>query len=116
MITNFEKQTKKISAEEIEVGRLIVSYLKKHYNSPEKTIKSYDLVKSYNKLGFNLKDSTIRRIVNYFRAVECVPILASGKGYFYCTDKDQIQLQIQSLKDRESAIRFARKGLESYLK
>lgn len=61
--------------------------------------------------GFKVSEADVRAIVNYLRR-RGEPIGSSSHGYFLAGNPEELKTTIDSLWDREMAIRGAREGLE----
>jgi hypothetical protein len=119
MISNFEALTHELSDEEKRLLPILIAGFKRHgYNEP---IKSDDVISLINaKLrALNLTQRVtgvrLRKMVNFIRANGIIPLIATSNGYYTSYNPDEIEKQIQSLKDRAAAMLIAAKGLERFL-
>ena len=114
MITNFEELTKELTDYEMEMLDPICRGLANR--SKHDPIKSEDIVKGMANAGYTLTGVRLRKIVNYIRSNAMLPVIATSKGYFTSTDKDEIEKQILSLKERANSILECADGLKVFLK
>lgn len=67
--------------------------------------------------GQDIKESRLRKIINIIRRtglIEC--LTANSKGYYVADNARDLQIYIESLKQRESAIKEVREALEYQFK
>ena len=67
--------------------------------------------------GTQIKESRLRKIINVIRRtgeIDC--LLASNKGYYVADNAQDVKIYIESLKQRESAIKEVREALEYQFK
>lgn len=119
MVTNFEEITKELTKEEKQcIKYLIVGFEKRTKQNP---ILAKDVVKGINivyvGLGIKSKFTSVklRKMTNFIRANGILPLIATSKGYFTSTDKEDIQNQINSLHERASSINKSASGMYKYL-
>ena len=62
--------------------------------------------------GRSFFGSYVRKMINYLRGHEDQPIVSNSKGYLYTHNIALLDDTIESLKQREAQIRYARQGLE----
>jgi predicted glycosyl hydrolase (DUF1957 family) len=119
MITNFEEITASLTEEEKDLIRvLVLSFSKRTAENP---IKAPEIVKSVNdylernnkKQNFN--EVRLRKSVNYIRVNGIIPLIATSNGYYTSYNRAQIVKQIESLRERASAILACADGLNKFL-
>ena len=115
MIVNFEEITKEISDEEIKILESVKQGFIAHTGKENAITGKVIASKLNSKFNMNLTDVRIRKIVNYLRSVENIPILASSKGYYFSTDKTEIELEIASMQQRINSIEKAKNGLRKFI-
>ena len=121
MITNFEEETLELSEYEKEtiVPWLIKGFSKRTKDNP---IKARDIVLSCNKVlestgsSYRITQPRLRKISNYIRTNGLLPLIATSKGYYSSTDKQEIRDQIESLTQRANSIQRSADGLLKFLK
>jgi transcriptional regulator of met regulon len=118
MITNFEEITFDLTDDELKlVNPICAGLIKRTAKNP---IKAPEIVKQMNIFAeqkglVKLTDARLRKVVNYIRCNSMMPLMATKKGYYCATTKDEIASQIQSLKERASSILNAANGLEKFM-
>ena len=60
------------------------------------------------------RDTTLRKISNYIRDNEILPLMANNKGYYLSTDINEIDAKIESFNSNIAAQTKARDGLIRY--
>lgn len=115
MITNFEEQTGRLTAEELVMVDLIIDELKDRDEAH--AIKTDQLC---DQIGWGFGDkpfrgTRLRKIVNAIRSSGLLPIIATSKGYYCSYDPVEISRQITSLNERADAIINSARGLERFL-
>ena len=121
MLINFENEEFKIADKDLHlvdtIKELLVDILK-----PEVIKKSPDLCYLLNwrlssEMGIYeaITPVKLRKWVSYFRSMGDLPIIATSEGYFITHDKEIIESQILSLKQRASQIERAADGLKKFL-
>jgi hypothetical protein len=115
MITNFEKHTEELTADELFMVAPICTAFKKY--TKDNPIKSDEIVKRYNanKGKTVLTGARLRKIVNYIRANSLMPIIATSSGYYVSHDKEEILKQIKSLNERANSIINCANGLQKFV-
>lgn len=116
MVTNFENITYDLTKQELDLVPIIVSGMQR-YMGNEHAIKGPKIVEGLKISNPKSKctEARLRKIVNYIRAKGIAPIMATSKGYYWSTNKDEIKKQIQSLNERANGILAAANGLKSFL-
>lgn len=103
---------------EYEEGTLLpvmVECLRNHVGDENAVTNSFmcDRLKLF---GYKANPARIRKIINRIRIdgeIDC--LIASSSGYYISDDPAEVQGYIESLKDREGAIRAMRNALERQL-
>jgi hypothetical protein len=118
MITNFEQITSELNPKELEIVPRIIKAFKKY--TKENPIKAPEIVSRYNaniqKGDTKLSQPRLRKICNYIRSYGMLPLIATSKGYYVSYDKQEIKLQIESLRERANSIENCAIGLQEFLK
>ena len=118
MITNFEKITAELNDKELAIVPSIMKGFLQY--TKENPIKAPVIVSRYNsnvlKGGIKLTEPRLRKIVNHIRSLGLLPLIATSSGYYVSYDKEEIKLQILSLKERANSIMNCAVGLENFLK
>lgn len=124
-ITNFEEHTADLSEDEMMFKDEIKAHFEKLLsNTPHHQTKQVDLVQSVNMMlvrnhgagsSVMLNTTRLRKYFNYFRSNGVLPIVATSKGCYITTDKEEVQKQITSLEERARQIQRAADGLKAFL-
>jgi hypothetical protein len=115
MIINFEEITTELTeVEKAILPQLIIGF--KNY-SKDNPIKEPLIVSRFNSRSNNVKLTGVRlrKLVNYIRTNGLLPLIATSKGYYVSYEKEEIQAQIKSLKQRASSIENCADGLLKYI-
>jgi len=119
MLTNFEKITEELSADELRcIGLLINGFKNRTKSNPikaPKIIEAMNLSLVKNNINIRLTEPRLRKLVNYIRYNSLLPLIATSNGYFCSTKTDEIIKEIASLTQRASAIMNSANGLEKYI-
>lgn len=127
MLVNFEHVTQNINSED----KKIVPYLQKVLETKtiDKPALSGILIAETNMLirqaivsGTQsadikkLTDVKLRKLINYMRTHDILPVCSTSKGYFISYDEKVIKKQIVSLSQRANSIVSCAYGLERFIK
>lgn len=113
MLKGFEEQTQSLNDKEMELADILVKIFvglhKKYYEQKglEGTIINSGQLIVFLKQQYNISISgaRMRKIINYIRLNDMVPMLAaSSNGYYICPDYDKQIEYVQSLNGRIEAI------------
>lgn len=117
MIKTFEDYTIDISEVQKEkIVPRIITFMQNYCVGEENAITSEQLVKKIQDSGLAISDVTLRRCIKYIQFHNlCKWIVATQKGFFHTRDKVTVQRQIDSLIERENAIRQVRIHLQESL-
>lgn len=116
MIKNFEEFTVELTTTEHRLIPMMVDRFKtkrgiKNIVTADAMIEA--IAKTY---GVKLKDTRIRKIIQYIRVNNLVPgLIATSRGYYTAESIGEIMEWIESLKARESAIRQIREVAEHHV-
>lgn len=116
MITNFEQITAELNVSEKKLIRILVKGFEFHKKG--NPILAPEIVKKINEKKLTPKPVTearLRKMCNFIRRNGILPLIATSKGYYISTNKEEILSQAQSLKDRAEAILKARTGLLTFI-
>jgi|LakMenEpi03Aug12_release.lakeMendotaPanAssembly.Ray.scaffolds.fasta_scaffold37458_13 hypothetical protein len=127
MLVNFEHVTQNLNSED----KKIVPYLQKVLETKtiDKPALSEIIVWETNMLirqaistgnhSAKIKkidDVKLRRLINYMRTHDILPVCSTSKGYFISYDKKVLEKQIVSLSQRANSIMSCAYGLERFIK
>ena len=116
MITNFENITTELNEKELEILPSIIKAFRKY--TKDNPIKAPEIVSRYNASttsGIKLSQPRLRKICNHIRSYGLLPLIATSKGYYVSYDKEEIKLQITSLRERANSIENCAIGLQEFL-
>lgn len=127
MLVNFEHVTENLNSED----KKIVPYLQKVLETKtiDKPAVSEIIVWETNMLirqaistGNHsakikkINDVKLRKLINYMRTHDILPVCSTSKGYFISYDKKVLEKQIVSLSQRANSIISCAYGLERFIK
>jgi len=116
MITNFDDYTIELNQDELKIVPIIVDRFTKWKGS--KYIVTNPQIVSGLERNFKIKitEPRIRKIIQYIRIENLVPgLIATSKGYYTTDDINELEQWIETMKQRENAIRESRTSIEQYL-
>lgn len=104
MVTGFAEETQKLNKQEKELLPGMCAALNQR-RGKENAITNKQMVKAYERLGVQISDARIRKMINYIRATQKVKnLIATSSGYYVATDKEEIENYKLSLLQRAEAI------------
>lgn len=116
MITTFETQTKPLTEYEKDtLLPIMVRCLAKHIGK-SCAISNAQMCEKMALYGYQIGEVRVRKIINHIRnngLVEC--LIATGKGYYVTESIQEMETYIESVKNREDAIRAMRLSMEEQL-
>lgn len=115
MITGFEDYTADLS--EHELKHFVPNFIKQLSNKigEKNAVTSSQIKKGYSTIGVKIEGPRIRKIINYIRCRNLVPgLIASSKGYYVATNKQDLDRYIKSLNERIASIQQVRKKTIEY--
>ena len=116
MITTFATQTKPLTEYEKDtLLPIMVKCLSKHIGK-DKVITNAEMCAKMAIYGYKIGETRVRKIINHIRnngLVEC--LIATGKGYYVTESIQEMETYIESVKNREDAIRAMRLSMEEQL-
>lgn len=116
MITGFEEYTAELNDYEMSLLPNIVSKLKLKVGE-ENAVTSTHVIKQFNDHGKKMSGARWRKIINYIRINNLVPLLvSSSKGYYIATKEEEVRNYLESLKQRINAITTVYDAIEYQFK
>jgi len=115
MITGFEN-TIELNADELKIVPIIVDRFNR-FKGIQYIVTNPQIIAGIER-SFKMKfsDARIRKIIQYIRLNNLVPgLIATSKGYYSTDDIIQLEQWIETMKQRENAIRESRKSIETYI-
>jgi len=113
MITNFEGITKELSETEKLLLEPLIEILEK--TNKEKPILSRELESELKLVDVKFGGARLRKLTNFIRCNRIIPLIATSKGYYISNNREDIETEIKSLRERANSINNAADGLESFL-
>lgn len=115
MINGFEQYTKELNDEEKKMLPIIINGLNKK-RGESKAVTNEQIATGMKSVGFKIGGARIRKLINVIRRYSLVHFLiATSKGYYVANKRSQVVDYIESLKQRENAIKDVRVSLEKQL-
>ncbi len=89
----------------INLGELVLDYLKDNHFSEETAVKNRDLAEMFNLRGRELRDlvTTLRQRGN--------PVCSSSYGYWYSTDPADVEKTLRRLEGQVKSMNVSIEGL-----
>lgn len=109
MINNFEDFTAELTDYERDmIVPMLVELLMTRIGS-KNAIRNKEICRIFKAKGFDVSEARIRKCINFIRRSKeketHVPhLIANSRGYFRATSIEQVQVYVQSLRQRKSAI------------
>lgn len=116
MIKGFEKETQRLSPEEELLVQPIIEILKNCVGKT-RSIKNFEIAEKIVSSGIveKLPGARIRKIIHHIRVNKKMNgILATSNGYYISINRAEIHDYIESLKQREQAIKDVRDIMADY--
>lgn len=116
MITTFETQTKPLNEYERETLLPIMVRCLANHIGKSCAISNAQMCEKMALYGYQIGEVRVRKIINHIRnngLVEC--LIATGKGYYVTESIQEMETYIESVKNREDAIRAMRLSMEEQL-
>jgi len=116
MLNGFQTQTEPLT--EYERDTLLPVIVRGLINKvgEAKAITNAAITRAMKSAGYQLTEARLRKIINHIRVngmVSC--LIATSKGYYIATSRQEMEDYITSLRGREDAIRAVRESMEQQL-
>lgn len=117
MINGFEKETEDLSEYELtELLPILLKHLPRKIGIENATTGAAIRKGIELNLDYTIGGARLRKLINYIRKKDLIPhLVASSKGYYVATENAEIERFIESLKQRETAIRVVRIAMQRQL-
>ena len=113
MINGFDEQTSPLNGYEHNVLLPVIIGLIGTKVGKRNAITNKEICAIMSECGYKVNEPRIRKMINHIRTNDYVRCLtASAVSYLAATEKEELEEYIQSLENRESAIRAVRKSME----
>lgn len=112
-IQTFKTYTKPLSDYEINtLVPVIIKGLQRHQGK-DNSITSRSIVSQMASKGYKITDVKLRRCIKYIQYHNLLSwVIATESGFYSTNDPKEVQMQIESLRGRENAIKDVREALE----
>lgn len=78
--------------------------------------EAHAITRAMKGAGYQLTEARLRKIINHIRVNGLLHwLIATSKGYYIATSRQEMEDYIDSLKGREQAIRAVRESMEKQL-
>lgn len=115
MINGFEKYTIELNDDEMKIVHIMVDRFT-HKPGIKNIVSNPQIVDGLKSIGIETTEPRIRKIIQYIRTNNLIPgLIATSKGYYSTDDIEHLQQWIETMKQRENAIRESRKSIENYI-
>jgi exonuclease I len=105
MIPSFEEHTHELTKYELEVLLPLMVIGLKTKIGQDRVITNPEICRALKSQGYEVSEPRIRKLIFYIRKNNLVPkLIASSKGYWVATTKQEVATWIESLESRISAL------------
>lgn len=81
-----------------------------------KAITNAAIIRAMKGAGYQLNEARVRKIIHHIRTTGLIKrLIATRKGYYIATSREEMEDYIGSLRGRELAIRAVRESMEAQL-
>ena len=116
MINGFAQQTEPLTDYERNVLLPIICAGLSNKRGEKMAITNTAMTKAMRGAGYQLTEARLRKIINHIRVNGTIKwLIATSKGYYIATSRQEMEDYIQSLRGREDAIRAVRMSMEQQL-
>ena len=116
MINGFQTQTEPLNEYERDTLLPVICRGLANKIGEAKAITNATITKAMRGAGYELNEARVRKIINHIRTTGMVRwLIATSKGYYIATTRQEIEDYIGSLRGREQAIRAVRESMERQL-
>ena len=116
MIHGFKVQTEPLSDYEQNILLPVICRGLSNKVGEGKAITNAAITKAMKGAGYQLNEARVRKIINHIRTTGMVRwLIATSKGYYIATSRQEMEDYIGSLRGREDAIRAVRESMEQQL-
>lgn len=116
MINGFMKETEPLTDYERNVLLPVICRGLSTKVGKAKAITNEKITEAMKDADYKINDVRLRKIINHIRTNGLVKwLVATNRGYYVATSRDDVEQYIESLKGREDAIRAVRESMEKQL-
>ena len=116
MINGFIPQTEPLTDYERNTLLPVIASGLRNKVGEAKAITNSAITSAMKGAGYRLTEARVRKIINHIRTTGMVKwLIATSKGYYIATSRQEMEDYIDSLRGREAAIRAVRESMERQL-
>jgi hypothetical protein len=116
MLNGFDRQTEPLNDYERDTLLPVICRGLKTKIGEARAITNAAITKAMKGAGYQLNEARVRKIINHIRTTGMVKwLIATSKGYYIATSRQEMEDYIGSLRGREDAIRAVRESMEKQL-
>lgn len=116
MLNGFQTQTEPLTDYERDTLLPIICRGLANKIGEARAITNASITKAMKGAGYQLNEARVRKIINHIRTTGMVRwLIATSKGYYIATSRQEMEDYIGSLRGREDAIRAVRESMEKQL-
>ena len=117
MINGFQTQTEPLTDYERNTLLPVICRGLANKIGEARAITNTAITKAMRGAGYQLTEARLRKIINHRRTTGTVKwLIATSKGYYIATTRQEMEDYIISLRGREDAIRAVRESMERQLR
>lgn len=116
MINGFTQQTEPLTDYERNTLLPVICRGLSNKFGEAKAITNSAITRAMKGAGYQLNEARVRKIINHIRVNGMIRwLIATSKGYYIATSREEMEDYIGSLRGRELAIRAVRESMEAQL-
>lgn len=116
MIQGFTQQTEPLNEYERDTLLPVICRGLSNKVGEARAITNTAITKAMKGAGYQLTEARLRKIINHIRTTGLIKwLIATSKGYYIATSRQEMEDYIGSLRGRELAIRAVRESMEKQL-
>lgn len=116
MLNGFQTQTEPLTDYERDTLLPVICRGLRNKIGEARAITNASITKAMRGAGYVLTEARLRKIINHIRTTGMIRwLIATSKGYYIATSRQEMEDYIGSLRGREDAIRAVRESMEKQL-
>lgn len=116
MINGFTQQTEPLNEYERNTLLPVICRGLANKVGEARAITNTAITRAMKGAGYQLTEARLRKIINHIRITGMIRwLIATSKGYYIATSRQEMEDYIGSLRGREMAIRAVRESMEAQL-
>lgn len=113
MINGFDDYTHELTAQEMQLVPILCNRLEKYHVGKENAVTNQRIQKGLSRPNLKVGPARVRKLINYVRSNHLVKrLIATSNGYYISNDYRELKQYVESLRQRENAIRNMRESME----